>query len=1038
MLSIKDKFRHNSILKMNYTNLSLEGAKRKLDELSKTHADPDPRLIKHIESFKEIVIDRDDILVFQSDPKCSKYPIIGAAKADYSIRLQLDQMSYHFQGQPDHHIMREWLPEFLIDHQNTDNSLPSFHRLGAIPYVSGDSINIPNNKVNRYRLVFTPDQRYEVLKQAFKSGYKVVAESSDCGSGKSHMVPDMIPSDFEADHIFYVSNSANNPTIKSIEDNYYYLQGRHNGWFRSKETNKLLVSDKAKDGDELVYPPNCSETKNIHKAYELGLSSEQVNNLICHKCPLFDSCKSDAGKDANNNYYGYLYSRRRLSQRQMDVDGTAGDLKYPKVRLHPAALPSTDNTNYSDVILVLEEAGSILFTKTFKQTRKNLEAFSQKKGENILELLEELESPDITRDGIQKFLTWFFAEGDRLRSDDERLTLVHSDLFANLSKEERQKLDLLARRIDKELENLSQQNQKGIGAFNFIKKLILIIIGSEEGAISISKNDVVIEQLNDHLIEILNKAKMVILLDATPDFKTYSRVFDWTILEVSQMNPPMSNLEIEEIHIEGLRHKRNLVSSSGHLTNNRIEAVLDTIEMLDSNFDKSKLIGALKRGSDGDKYYFPIHNRGTNDLKGEKSIAAIACHKINLSAMKSKYCALHGTIEGFDNWYWDRNDAELIQLIGRQRTHDYPETQFKLYLLSDWRDRQTNTELLAHLYGVKYQRTTGLKYHSTAASETSAKKLLILAAIAYLGVRSKNITKKSIAEVTALPETTIQDNSSDLKRICAEHLNISKAQFKHVWGVFSHHIKKVGNRSEEEEDYRANLDFFTRHVLDACQTMLSGDGSLDKTLFYAYWTFLVLIDDIPQILSSYLKSKVQVQTWFSQFDFDYYPVYYSVTTPSLSQLRDAHWEALCFVQNEPTLYDVFKVKFESLGFDYRKPRHRSEYFLVINFLSRLIRSNNQKCSLESSKNLNQTNSNCQKIEVEKPVSIKEEVNPGYQLSQEYQQYLEELRPLVRMVEPLAADLLAQKGINYKNPQSKDEEQVAFDFFEDGLELILTH
>jgi hypothetical protein len=185
--------------------------------------------------------------------------------------------------------------------------------------------------------------------------------------------------------------------------------------------------------------------------------------------------------------------------------------------------------------------------------------------------------------------------------------------------------------------------------------------------------------------DILAAASFVVLLDATPNTRRLEKIFGAHILEIEEERPRLSNVTVINVDMKGMGS--NQISDS---CKSRQLALLDAIKR------QHQEVKVLANKADShlplDGWWFN-DNRGSNAFKGVEVLVAFNTPRPNVGVIQDEYRALHGSLDGFEEYYQELIQSEIVQLIGRQRAHQYPEKQFTLYLIGTNQDLSYLTDL---------------------------------------------------------------------------------------------------------------------------------------------------------------------------------------------------------------------------------------------------------------------------------------------------------------------------------------------------------
>lgn len=238
---------------------------------------------------------------------------------------------------------------------------------------------------------------------------------------------------------------------------------------------------------------------------------------------------------------------------------------------------------------------------------------------------------------------------------------------------------------------------------------------------------------------IADQAQTNIYLDATirPQDLAAMRGLDETqLITIEQEEPDFSNLTVHGIHIEGM-------SSKDYSEDCQRRQKALTKAILKSIPDESYAMIAFKGDNhlNYDGYWFN-DSRGTNRFMGTRHLIAYGTPYQNYGAVKAAYYTTRGTLEGFDDYYKHLKEAEILQLIGRQRAHLYPKGEnFHIYLIGTKLDLAFLEEM-----GIPVVISHGLEWTSEAGTNPQAIKMALIQKAKELGEQFWKLTQTELAQ----------------------------------------------------------------------------------------------------------------------------------------------------------------------------------------------------------------------------------------------------------------------------------------------------
>jgi hypothetical protein len=150
-------------------------------------------------------------------------------------------------------------------------------------------------------------------------------------------------------------------------------------------------------------------------------------------------------------------------------------------------------------------------------------------------------------------------------------------------------------------------------------------------------------------------------------------------------------------------------------------------------------------------------NRGSNAFKGVEALAAFNTPRPNVGTIEDEYRALFGSLEGFDDYYQRLIRAEIVQLVGRNRAHLYPDKQFIICLVG------TNQDLsfLTSEYSLTVVSKEAFELCPEAGSSDQITRWKILQAVGQLQDRGQKLTQEAIASLTGKSQELISKISKE-------------------------------------------------------------------------------------------------------------------------------------------------------------------------------------------------------------------------------------------------------------------------------------
>ena len=506
---------------------------------------------------------------------------------------------------------------------------------------------------------YPKENRLNFWKEKLKTN-KFILDSSPTGTGKSY---DAGCFDEPA---LYLSVDHRNPTTESIKE-WQDVEARHGGLTYDKHGYLRRTSDSI----EAQVPSNCILHKAHHHLRENGYNS----SFLCLKCEYFEKCQKEIGEG-----YGYLAQRRNA-------------LMAKQIRIHPDSLPKIDKFDYENRTLIIEEAGELPMVSQLTLKEKDLingiEIINDcltlpvEIKNQLAEYLERLRKaldtqigskygginrekpPNISLD-IQLSL-WSLCDPEEDLSEE-----VASEEWEQAKGYEKYKLTQInnaLKRVSTDLNwirgKLSQKLHLGI---------LWLILGHSSWISE--RRTIHVYRVKEEIREIIRKAKNVIFLDATANRERIALLYGipaQEILQISCYAEEPQNLTIEQI------------SDLGKLCRNRGKDQLKRLEEL-LNFYKAqepntRIIDLLSYSSDACWWR---DSRGRNSFTTCKQLILVGLPARNLLHSLCEFTALGGNPCVFQRYYNEQIQNDIIQGIGRLRSHCRPNEQLKIIIITNF------------------------------------------------------------------------------------------------------------------------------------------------------------------------------------------------------------------------------------------------------------------------------------------------------------------------------------------------------------------
>lgn len=623
------------------------------------------------------------------------------------------------------------------------------------------------------RIEFEEGDRARCVQALIALGWDEILDLSFTGTGKSHQLNQIVPAEGKA---WYLHGDHRNPTVSPAEEK-TDLPSRHNGLVLDNSRTTPSGEPYRRrwqwrpEKPEPDIAGNCFQADRFNqlsaKGYDVNsrtaaAANGAMDNIICAGCPQRGACAQ----------FGYKAERKEA-------------LAAPANRAHVESLPSPgggeEGWDYQADIAVWEEAGTqFQATETRTLTQRDVDrqwnwleelapdsyrrlspikhklngilsgkikiphfgatSLPDAKGEeNLAEVLGIEPYPELENDLM---ILWQIIENQKQLTDGDFQDFHKNrvDRHQGLTEKERKRWGSAIALADRHLYGETVQANDEIASSLptlGLYDLLGILFGKERGVARVSCGAITLTLPYGRHREIADEMGVNLYADATvsPDQLAARRGINREQLAViAQKQPDLSNLTVQAIYMEGMRSRqysddciRRQLALVDHLQEDHIQGESALIAWKDTDY------------LDIDGYWFN-DSRSTNLLKGVPSLIALGTPYQNYGAVKDEYVAIFGTLDGFDDYYDSLRQAEIIQLLGRQRAHLYPDTDFTIYLIG------SNLDLsFLEAMGINVEISHSLEWSSQAGQHSQYLKLSLLQMAIELGQQFRQMTQSAIA-----------------------------------------------------------------------------------------------------------------------------------------------------------------------------------------------------------------------------------------------------------------------------------------------------
>lgn len=631
------------------------------------------------------------------------------------------------------------------------------------------------------RIIFKSGTRLEVLALLKELRWTVVCDRSFMGTGKSHDAGSLYPTPDGTNKIWYFDLNHRNPSTAPVES-MFDMPVRHDGMvpIRGRFTPQGKPHLRWASPDEIpVIPSLCHNAKLFIKLKEKGYSVDtfkeivtddenkaQERNPICQRCQFASKCHRETGEG-----YGYLYERRMAMERR-------------RIRASLDSAPDPVNYEYDEDLAFVEEASRVLRgTQTLSAYNCELAALwarVERYSPTVFRQLQPL------RFALVDAINGCFDQhhGGINRGTDHETLLANLPLpqdFLNLAdaiaalssamptiKELVEEPDTVTglggkwRSIGQTARNLfkaqaAQETRDNIDNVppNILVDVLEVWAGFKPGALRVFGKKLHVTTRDTRHGDILKSMKFVDLLDATADKQVLAQIIGVdpnSIIEIQQDLPCLDNLTVVNVNMRGMGSRQISDSCKG-----RQKAILEWVMHSHDPQEIRVIANKLDEHLPLDGWWFN-DNRSTNAYQDAGVIVAFNTPRTNLGVVQDEYRTLFGTLDGFNEYYQNLVQAEIIQLIGRPRAHLNPEKQFTIYLVSTDFDASFLSE-----FGINVVNFEAFGLCPEAGTQLEQTRFRILEAVRQLtnsGVAIASVTQQAVAQISGVTQGRISQIAS--------------------------------------------------------------------------------------------------------------------------------------------------------------------------------------------------------------------------------------------------------------------------------------
>lgn len=613
-----------------------------------------------------------------------------------------------------------------------------------------------------------PDEHIAAWVEAVSKGWTQILDNSHPGLGKSYNAGQLTAADFGVDKLIYQDANHRNPSTLPIETNFVDLPVRHNG-FKLDPTRKTPTGEDfklwTKPGETADTDGNCHRTYLFNAFRNKNFTSldfeESGISPICGGCSLKNQCRFATGDG-----FGFRFQKRTVIQ------------NYSELRAHPNSTPVT-LTNAADQIFTVgrlwEEAGTLI--KPVRNVDVNLGDFETTVGKLILlepNMMSQLQPALLI---LHQLFTQKIKSSDRYGFDDATIRALLPPFPENLDIEAIRQIWEPDLTFLEDLDSIDitqdKQLKKSSAARYAAKKVVkdsartagrefldlpnywlpdFLEAWKGDGSFQSQWGVLSIYRRNPKHTELAKSAQFNIYLDAT--FKSQQLKFklgiDDPVLTIEQQRPDYSNLKV--VNVTGLG---KLPKNRSDTLTARVNALKETLKKLyrDIGIIDWKQIASQIEGYT--EYGHFVDGRGVNRFSDAPAIASFGIPYQNIGVLAAQYQVMTGETVNledknstFQKYLTELINAEIIQEVGRLRSHRRPNQPLTFYFCADY----DLNFLLNELPSVNLESVDAFQLCPEAGNASEQTLHAIVNTLTQLWQSKQKITQTAIASITDISQ----------------------------------------------------------------------------------------------------------------------------------------------------------------------------------------------------------------------------------------------------------------------------------------------
>jgi transcriptional regulator with XRE-family HTH domain len=583
------------------------------------------------------------------------------------------------------------------------------------------------------KIIYKKGERLLLWREAVLAGWQHILDTSAPGLGKSHTAGLMEANHFGVEQLWYFAEQPRNVTTPSVQANFTYLEPRHNGLKKDVDPTGKTYLRRPKAGETPDTIGNCHRAELFVELYAKNLPFEGTDNPVCASCHLSGACRGSVGA-------GFGHRRKRFltfkSQNLLaHLDSTPGDdFDWSKTGLI-----------FDEALRIIKPIKSVeVRLKDVEQTLAGLALNAPEINSALAPLFQRLVECLSGKEKLPRYgykdakvrqLFWDAlvlkgqscelactledAPTDSLsgQSCEFACTLCDSPLTPQILKAATvlepdlsflqepdgisakalpSKWKALAFRANQILRQQSYQemaSQAKNVPLNWLVSFLEVLSGTVRGSLQLEYGQLTIAYRNHRHSDTANSAAWNIYLDGTASRKylgLWLDVPEKEILQVEQVQPSYNNLSVIQVNGLGLAGKERSVECD-----RKIAALVHQFrqEIPDIVIEdwKDKLPPDEPLHENGKARYLAKFRdtRGANYATEAPALASFGIPYQNIGSLELLYTVLTGQAAGKDELEFQEFvdwtvQSEIIQTVGRLRSHLRPHEQLKYYFCADY------------------------------------------------------------------------------------------------------------------------------------------------------------------------------------------------------------------------------------------------------------------------------------------------------------------------------------------------------------------